>query len=183
VLAGIELGGLMRSEDGGESWADHAFGAQRDVHALAWHARVSEYAYEAGGGGAAWSRDGGQTWRRADEGRDRHYTWALAVDKEDPELWYVSAAPSARNAHSRDNAQACIYRWSGAGPWKRLSGGLPQLFNNMPYALLDTGEWLLAGLENGEIYASNDKGESWSLRHVSGASLQGLKTLAGPLVQ
>ena len=49
-------------------------------------------AYEAGGGGAAWSEDGGATWRPADEGRDRHYTWSVAVDPVDPELWFVSAS-------------------------------------------------------------------------------------------
>ena len=32
LLVGIELGGLMRSTDGGETWVDHAPGAQRDVH-------------------------------------------------------------------------------------------------------------------------------------------------------
>lgn len=181
LLAGIELGGLMRSEDGGESWADHAAGAQRDVHALAWHPRFPEYAYEAGGGGAAWSRDGGRTWTPADEGRDRHYTWSLAVDGDDPELWYVSASPSARNAHSGENAQAYIYRRSGGGPWNRLSGGLPQPLNSMPYALLDTGEGLLAGLADGQIYASDNKGESWTLLHISGAPFEGLRVLAGPV--
>ena len=34
LLVGIELGGLMRSEDGGGSFSDHRAGAQRDVHAL-----------------------------------------------------------------------------------------------------------------------------------------------------
>ncbi|MGH3023921.1 MAG: WD40/YVTN/BNR-like repeat-containing protein, partial [Gaiellaceae bacterium] len=93
VLVGIELGGLMRTADGGETWADHRPGAQRDVHALAWHPTEPDRAYEAAGGGAAWSHDGGETWEPADEGRDRHYTWALAVDPADPDRWYVSAAP------------------------------------------------------------------------------------------
>src|SRR4051795_1849749 len=80
LLVGIELGGLMRSSDGGESWQDHRPGAQRDVHSLAWHPRVNGRAYEAGGGGAAWSDDAGQTWRGADDGRDRNYTWSVAAD-------------------------------------------------------------------------------------------------------
>ena len=37
LLVGIELGGLMRSTDGGQSWQDHRPGAQPDVHSLAWH--------------------------------------------------------------------------------------------------------------------------------------------------
>src|SRR5919204_34964 len=53
VLVGIELGGLMRTTDGGETWQDHRPGAQPDVHSLAWHPRAEGRAYEAGGGGAA----------------------------------------------------------------------------------------------------------------------------------
>ena len=73
VLAGIELGGLMRSTDGGETWQDQRPGSQPDVHSLAWHPRVEGRAYEGGGGGAAWSEDGGDSWHAADEGRDRRY--------------------------------------------------------------------------------------------------------------
>src|SRR5918996_1794513 len=35
LLVGIELGGLMRSTDRGETWQDHRPGAPRDVHSLA----------------------------------------------------------------------------------------------------------------------------------------------------
>jgi photosystem II stability/assembly factor-like uncharacterized protein len=178
LLVGIELGGLMRSEDGGETWVDHAPGAQRDVHALAWHPRVAHRAYEAGGGGAAWSDDGGRTWRPADDGRDRHYTWALAVSPRDPDLWYVSASPGPGRAHAEGRADAYIYRWRGSGPWKPLGGGLPQPFGSMPYALLDVGEWLFAGLANGQIYASGDAGDTWAPLRVLGASPQALTALA-----
>src|ERR671914_387140 len=58
VLVGIELGGLMRTEDGGASFSDHRPPAARDVHCLAWHPSAPARAYEAGGDGAAWSRDG-----------------------------------------------------------------------------------------------------------------------------
>jgi photosystem II stability/assembly factor-like uncharacterized protein len=61
LLVGIELGGLMRSTDGGQSWQDHRHGAQPDVHSLAWHPQVPGRAYEAGGGGAAFSTDAGES--------------------------------------------------------------------------------------------------------------------------
>src|ERR671931_2153048 len=68
VLVGIELGGLMRTTDGGKTWQDHRPGAQPDVHSIAWHPRAEGRAYEAGGGGAAWSGDGGGKWRPPHEG-------------------------------------------------------------------------------------------------------------------
>ena len=56
ILVGIELGGLMRTTDGGETWQDHRPGAQPDVHSLAWHPRAEGRAYEAGGAGSTASR-------------------------------------------------------------------------------------------------------------------------------
>src|SRR5919199_3122352 len=55
VLVGIELGGLMRTIDGGETWQDHRPGAQPDVPSLAWHPRAEGRPYESGGGGEGWS--------------------------------------------------------------------------------------------------------------------------------
>jgi photosystem II stability/assembly factor-like uncharacterized protein len=171
LLAGIELGGVMRSEDGGETWSDHRPGAQKDVHALAWHPAVPGRAYEAGGGGAAWSRDNGLTWQAADEGRDRHYTWGLAIDPDDPDCWYVSASPSARLAHyGEQSAEARLYRWRGGGPWEPLGGGLPQPLDSFPYALAADAESLYAGFGDGRIYRSDDRGDHWVQLSIHGAA-------------
>jgi hypothetical protein len=161
LLAGIELGGLMRSTDGGKTWDDHRPGAQRDVHSLAWHPQVPGRAYEAGGGGAAWSDDAGATWNPADEGRDRHYTWSVAVDPVDPELWFVSASTGPFAAHGRrGDPQALIYRRRDGG-WEPLAGGLPEPLPAMPYALVAVEGRLFAGLANGELWESGDRGDSW----------------------
>jgi hypothetical protein len=178
LLVGIELGGLMRSEDAGQTWEDHRPGAQRDVHSLAWHATVPGRAYEAGGGGAAWSRDGGETWAAADDGRDRHYTWAVAVDPDDPECWFVSASPGPFNAHRAGQAQAFVYRWRGEGPWTALAGGLPQPLDAMPYALVFEDGRLFAGLSDGRLYESSDRGDTWALVEIRGDRLGSVLALA-----
>ncbi len=63
----------MPSEDGGESFSDHRAGAKRDAHAITWHPLAEGRAYKAGGGGTAWSLDGGRSATRAvwreEEGR------------------------------------------------------------------------------------------------------------------
>jgi photosystem II stability/assembly factor-like uncharacterized protein len=162
VLAGIELGGLMRSTDGGGSWEDQRPGSQPDVHSLAWHPQVEGRAYEAGGGGAAWSEDWGDTWSPADDGRDRHYTWSVAVDPVDPELWYVSASTGPFAAHGMrgGDPQAHVYRRRDGG-WDRLAGGLPEPLLAMPYALVATDGRVFAGLANGELWESADRGDTW----------------------
>src|SRR5213592_2109063 len=162
LLVGIELGGLMRSTDGGETWDDHRPGAQPDVHSLAWHPHERDRAYEAGGGGSAWSEDAGDTWHRADDGRDRNYTWSAAVDPDDPDCWYVSASTGPFAAHGRRDPQARIYRRRDGEPWQALSGGLPEPLPAMPYVLLATDGRLLAGLANGQLWESHDHGESWT---------------------
>jgi len=168
LLVGIELGGVMRSEDGGETWSDHRPGAQLDCHSLAWHPTAPGRAYEAGGQGAAWSHDGGETWRAADDGRDRHYTWAVAVDPEDPEQWFVSASTGPFAAHGTRSAEAVVYRRRGEEPWEGLAGGLPQPLDEMPYALAFADGVLAAGLADGTVYATGDAGESWEPAKVEG---------------
>jgi hypothetical protein len=177
LIVGIELGGLMLSEDGGRTWLDHRPDAQPDVHALAWHPRVEGRAYEAGGGGAAWSRDGGRSWEPADAGRDRNYTWALAVDPDDPDRWYVSANPGPMQAHRAGNAEALVYVWEGEGPWRALGGGLPQPLDSMPYALATSGPSLYAGLADGRIFASDDRGETWREPALVGDPLERILAL------
>jgi photosystem II stability/assembly factor-like uncharacterized protein len=177
ILVGIELGGLMRSADGGETWQDHRPGAQPDVHSLAWHPRARSRAYEAGGGGAAYSEDAGETWRRADDGRDRHYTWSVAVDPEDPELWYVSASTGPFAAHGRGDPQARIYRRRADEPWLELADGLPEPLPAMPYALVAADGRLFAGLANGEIWESGDRGDTWRACAVRGDPLTALVAL------
>ena len=180
ILVGIELGGLMRSTDGGESWQDHRPGAQRDVHSLAWHARDPRRAYEAGGGGAATSDDAGETWRPADEGRDRNYTWAVAADPDDPDLWYVSASTGPFAAHGRGDPQARIYRRRNGEPWQPLAGGLPEPLPAMPYALLAADDRLFAGLADGQLWESRDRGDSWTALRLQGDPLDALLALAAP---
>lgn len=177
LLVGIELGGLMRSSDGGESWADHRPGAQRDVHSLTWHPRDGGRAYEAGGGGAAFSEDAGETWEAADDGRDRHYTWSVAVDPEDADLWYVSASTGPFAAHGGREPQARIFRRRGSAPWEPLAGGLPEPLPAMPYALVAARGRLFAGLADGRIWESRDEGDSWAAARVAG-EIPALQALA-----
>lgn len=164
ILAGIEAGAVVLSQDGGKTWSDHRSGAVRDCHSLNFHATNGDWAYEAGGTGGAFSRDGGKTWHQPRDGLDLRYAWAVAADPSHPEVWYLSASPGPSKAHSRNNAQAYIFRSVGGAAWEKLSGGLPQPLNFMPYSLITdqaaTGH-LYAGLSNGDIWFSEDYGDHW----------------------
>jgi photosystem II stability/assembly factor-like uncharacterized protein len=166
VIAGIEAGAVVRSTDGGKTWSGHRRGALRDCHSLTYHPRHDGWVYEGGGTGAgvAVSRDAGTSWQQPRAGLDRHYGWAVAADCDHPEVWYASLSPGPMKAHSAANAQAAIFRSTGGADWQRLSGGLPEPLNAMPYALLTdpaaTGH-IYAGLRNGEVWHSADYGDTW----------------------
>jgi photosystem II stability/assembly factor-like uncharacterized protein len=160
VVVGIELGGIVRSTDGGQSWQDQRPGAQPDCHSLFAHEKAPELLYEAGGGGFALSRDFGDSWESADEGMGLHYVWGLAADTEDPSLVYASAAPGPYRAHGRGASGAAIYRRVGNGRWEAVLEGL----DDFPYDLCadpETSGTLYAGLGDGTILRGLDAGERW----------------------
>jgi hypothetical protein len=157
LLVGIELGGVMYSEDGGRKFTDHRPGAKRDAHSLAWHPSAEGRAYQAAGDGAAWSRDGGVSWEAVDTGRDLRYCWALALDPADPDRWYVSAASGPWTAHAGEDAAGRLYAWEDDA-WRALD--LPG--ESMPYALAAIDGSLLAAMADGHILQSGDRGETWA---------------------
>jgi photosystem II stability/assembly factor-like uncharacterized protein len=164
IVAGIEFGAVVRSEDGGETWSGHRPGALRDCHSLTFHASDGSWVYEAGNGGGAHSRDAGRSWSHTKEGLDRTYGWAIAADPERPDIRYVSVSPSPFKAHGTGGADAAIFRAEGDGPWEKLGGGLPDPLDGMPYALVTDPEapgHLYAGLATGEVWRSGDYGEAW----------------------
>ncbi|MDP9409423.1 MAG: hypothetical protein M3R38_33245 [Actinomycetota bacterium] len=160
VVAGIELGGVVRSADGGETWQDQRPGAYADCHSLATHPEAPELVYEAGGGGFAESRDFGESWEATDEGMKLRYAWGLAVDAEDPTLVYASAASGPGRAHGSGPSDAAMYRRVGEGRWEAVLEGLAAF----PYALCsDPGVpgALYAGLGDGTVLRSANAGEGW----------------------
>jgi hypothetical protein len=166
LLVGIELGGVMYSDDGGASFSDHRPGAKRDVHSMVWHPLAEGRVYEAAGDGAAWSQDGGLSWDGTDVGRELRYCWAVAVDAEDPECWYVSAASGPGAAHSGRRSRGRLYRWADT-TWHELV--VPD--DSMPYALIVTGHDLVAGMADGRLLQSTDLGASWQDTGVDTGSI------------
>ena len=181
LLLGIEQGGVMYTEDGGRNWEDHRPGAVRDVHELSWHPTETNRAYEAAGGGTAWSSDGGKTWQSIDSGRNHHYVWALAVDPDDADAWYVSASRDAFDAHSgyfhgKHHANANVYRWRGKGPWEPLVG-LSESTKVMPYSLAISNGQLFAGFADGSIRFSGDRGDTWQSIQTTGEKISRISAL------
>ena len=83
----------------------------------------------------------------------------------------ASTGPYA--AHGGGDPEARIYRRRAGEPWSPLTGGLPA----MPYALAAGDGRLLAGLADGQIWESSDRGESWHACTLHGDSLAAVHAL------
>jgi photosystem II stability/assembly factor-like uncharacterized protein len=164
VLAGIEFGALVRSEDGGQTWSGHLPGAMRDCHVLKFHARDGQWVYEAGGpgSGAAVSRDGGRTWRQHGAGLVKNYGVTCIADPVRPEVWYVAVAPGPRKAYGRE-VEAYLYRSSAGADWQPI-GWEPHPMGQMPRALVtlpDAPGQLFVGTTYGNVWHTADYGDTW----------------------
>ena len=175
MLAGIELGGVLRSEDGGLSWSRHRRGALRDCHSLMFHPTNGDWAYQGGAGlrsGLAFSQDGGISWRQPKMAVKKNYGWMVAADPVQPEVFYLASSPQPKvlkgefipPAHSEGNSNASIFRSTGGMKLESISPELPSPLHAMPYALVTTGEGghLYAGLRNGEVWHTSNFGEHWT---------------------
>jgi hypothetical protein len=102
----------------------------------------------------------------------------VAVDPGDPGLWYVSASTGPFAAHGRGDPQARLYRRRGDEPWQALDGGLPEPLPAMPYALVATDGRLFAGLADGQLWESRDRGDTWSRCEIAAPGLPAMVALA-----
>jgi hypothetical protein len=169
LLAGIEAGAVLRSEDGGESWSGHRPGASRDCHGL-WY--QDGLAYAVGGtNGLARSRDDGRTWEHTLEGLVGRYGWSAAADRDDPERAYLVAAAPLK-AHSGD-ARACVHRWTGTR-WEPILGP----FRSLPAVATGAGGEVVVAADGGALRVSSDHGSTWdNLAATLGARARSLLVL------
>lgn len=164
LLAGMEFGAVVRSDDGGASWSRHIRGSLRDCHDLKFNGSDGNWVYEAGGsgGGASISRDAGRSWRKHKAGLAKNYGVACAADPIRPEVWYVSVAPSPGKAYGA-NPEAYLYRAEGDAEWRPI-GWEPHPMRKMPIALVTdagNGGHLYAGTTDGDVWLSADYGDTW----------------------
>jgi len=164
LLAGIEFGAVVLSEDGGQTWSPHISGTLRDCHTLHFHNSNGNYAYEAGGsgGGASISRDGGRTWQKSNDGFAKSYGITSASDPLDPNIWYTCLGSGPANSAS-ENPRIYLYRSNGQG-WHPI-GWEPHPLSELPTVLVTSPEapgQLYAGLSRGDVMHSVDYGDTWN---------------------
>lgn len=168
IFVGIELGGVMRSLDQGQTWEDRKVGSLLDSHTLMTHYHVRDRLYEAAGGGFAQSRDGGETWQTENKGLgDYKYLVNMVVSADDPNCILASAAKSASQAYNAETAHTAVMKKYGDG-WKMVKAGLPDedgmTMTAFAHSPLNLGEFFAAN--NKGVFVSKDYGEHWQAVEV-----------------
>ncbi|MFQ6011406.1 MAG: WD40/YVTN/BNR-like repeat-containing protein [Nitrososphaerales archaeon] len=174
IYAGVEQGGLHRSDDEGATWEDIGFGLteQRDridPHGFAMSPTESNTVFMADNLGVSKSLDYGSNFKGIRSGLgDWSYMSPLIIHPNLPDLLLVggSKKPPQVWPKERNFAEGALFRSEDGGQaWKRVVVGLPSIMTSTVSALecevVDGSTYQYLGTTSGEIYQSLDTGESW----------------------
>ena len=157
----------MKSTDSGKSWTELS-GFYEDVHRVVLSPQHPEHVYIATGDGIYRSTDEGGAWQRLTDQQDRiAYPDALILHPEQDGLAYTAGAIRGPGAwRTTHDADARVGRSRDHGnAWEILGNGLPDHIRGNIEAMsmnLWPGSFnLFAGTTDGDIFASDDGGDTW----------------------
>ena len=175
LFAGIEVGGILRSDDSGATWRVVGAGDGRrnaagavhpDIHGLAICPATPDCMYASTPEGVYWSADGGESWEHRIQGLDPLYCRPIAVHQRDPNVAIVVATHGASGFFgiSAERTGGTVLRTEDAGrTWHPAVAGLPQPLAPTPALAADPaqpGRFYLP-LFSGEVYLTEDAGTMW----------------------
>jgi photosystem II stability/assembly factor-like uncharacterized protein len=162
AYAAVEVGGVLRSDDRGETWfsVESPTGVSSDVHSIEVHPTSPDLVTAATNSGLYRSLDGGATWSHLYQ----CYTRAVWVDPLDANHMVFGPADTTdrggRVEVTRDGGQTWADASAGLGaPWR----------NHMVERLTPIDSELFAVLSNGELWSAPLATLSWQriLPHLS----------------
>lgn len=162
MFAGIEVGGVVKSTDGGKSWKQ-LHGLHDDIHLVNISKANPNRIYVATAQAPYRSDDGGENWEQINNGLDRRYTLHISASPDDADLVLVTVSTNA----GRDNPQ--FYRSSDGGRnWKLIEsiGADDDMVVAIDWDPF-TKDRAYAGTDGGKIYQSDDGGQKWKQAPLS----------------
>ena len=165
MYAGIEVGGMVRSEDAGATWKQLP-GLNDDIHCVNLSRSRPGTVYVATARAPYRTDDEGDHWEIINDGLDRRYTLHIAADPEDADLVLVTVSENA----GRKAPQ--FYRsTSGGRSWTLVEAlGHGENAEDMVVAFdwdPETPGMVYAGTDGGKLFCSRDRGETWEQLPVS----------------
>jgi photosystem II stability/assembly factor-like uncharacterized protein len=175
---GISCAGVFETTDGCETWSIRNDGMHApflpdpppavgfDPHQVVSCPADPETLWQQNHCGVFRSTDGGRRWHDvSQEGGPAFFGFGVCVDERDPETAWVVPAAGDTNRMAIDGAMCVCRTDDGGKTWTRFGEGLPQehaydLVLRHGFDL--AGDRLAFGSTSGNVYASDDRGESWS---------------------
>jgi photosystem II stability/assembly factor-like uncharacterized protein len=144
LVAGIEVGGVHRSEDDGATWTERNDGVHDDIHHVL--VRDTDHWVASTGNGLYRTRDAGQTWTRLDEALgNRYFREAFAHEGR---LYAAATAGSPPTWGSPSDTDAALYESDDDGDSLR-----PVEYAGGPGAFV-----LSWAADDGNVYAGTTSG-------------------------
>ncbi len=155
LYVNVHVGGILRSDDRGQSWQP-IIDVDADVHEVLTVPSHPELVLAATARGLAVSRDRGNSWSFSRENLNAAYARAIAVCGE-------TILMSASTGPGGDKAAIYRHPLDKLGAFSKCEQGLPEWFNdNINTGTLATSGNLAAfGTTDGQIFFSDDVGNSW----------------------
>jgi photosystem II stability/assembly factor-like uncharacterized protein len=164
LYVGLEVGGVIRSLDGGETWKAVNNGLAGDVGRLDLHgvqvsAAQPDTVFISVRAGLLRSPDRGEHWESIDLGKFSSITYCrdLRLAPDNPRTLYVSLGQAARSA------EGALLRSRDLGTtWERIDHGLKPKSTMMAVALTDRQPTCVyCGTRDGEVFGTHDGGATW----------------------
>ncbi len=178
ITIGISVGGVYESTDGGESWQGRNKGLYADFlpdpyaeyghdpHFMTASPSNPDVLWQQNHCGVYRSVDRGQNWERIDrEDSPVYFGFPIALDAEDENVAWVVPAVSAEYRVPVNGALVVCRTDDGGKTWKEFRAGLPQhnAYDIVFRHALDIQQDTLAfGTTAGNLYVSDNRGESWN---------------------
>ncbi len=181
LFVGISVAGVFETMDGGQSWQPRNKGLKadflpdqnaevgQDPHLLDFCLKWPEVMWQQNHCGVFRTDNGGEKWEDISEDKGpANFGFAIQADEDDPNVAWVVPGISDEIRVAVDGA-LCVCRTDDGGKsWKAFREGLPQegVFDiTYRHALAKNKDQLVFGTTTGNLYLSNDRGESWKCLH------------------
>ena len=158
VLVGVEVGGVLRSDDYGETWREMSDGVNVDVHTVRPDPSQPGRLVALTGGGIYVSESGGAAWDARMGGTGQRYAVGLHINPDQSGEMLVATGERPPGLNAR------VYHTVDAGrSWVEVRDpALPDHYGRVPVLLFADGAAWVATAE-GQIFRASNPGGGWSL--------------------
>ncbi len=194
IFIALQVGYMLKTTDGGKTWELLNKDLDRDVHTIVLHPDDSDKIFIATGGhdcraGKAPGRalycssDGGKNWTPMAAEFKEEYSIPLTIHPKKTNLVYSAIANGQPGQwRKRDSgAEAFVIRsMDGGKSWKKLAGVVSQanrsFVESFGFDPVNTDR-MYAAQQCGDLFASDDSGDSWFKLNLGGPRLADMKVV------